>query len=359
MSSIDREFCPLSSSAWRATGLSYHSLNCFYRQQFGTKVWKLSVDAGCSCPNRDGTLATLGCIFCDPESFSPSRRLPPPHGERGRVRQALCLDQTAQRSGGHSIAAQLDAAIARRGRQHANERFVAYFQPGSNTYGPTDSLRAAYLEAIARPEVVGLAIGTRPDCASDEILDVLAEIAGKTWLIVEFGVQTVHDRTLDRIARGHHYDAFVDAYRRCRQRGLNVGVHVILGLPGESCEDMLETAQTLANLELHSVKPHNLYAVKNTVLADQVAAGQVRLPELAEYVGWLVDFLERLPGRFVIERLCGDAPRDYLVGPVWCLNKAGVRRAVDAEFHRRGTWQGCKAAGSLADASQTPRRTVE
>ncbi len=188
--------------------------------------------------------------------------------------------------------------------------------------------------------MVGLIIGTRPDCANEEVLDLLAGLAQRTWLVIEYGLQTVHDRTLDRLGRGHHFDAFLDAYRRTRQRNLNVGVHVILGLPGESRDDMLATARTLAGLDLHSVKPHNLYAVRNTVLADEVAAGRIRLPECDEYVGYLVDFLEELPERFVIERLCGDAPREYLLGPQWCLDKAAVRAAVEAEFRRRGTRQG-------------------
>ncbi|MEN6451075.1 MAG: TIGR01212 family radical SAM protein [Thermoguttaceae bacterium] len=241
-----------------------------------------------------------------------------------------------------SITSQLDAAIGRLKRRRAADRFIAYFQPGTNTYGPIDLLRHAYLEAASHPDVVGLAIGTRPDCVDDKILDVLAEVASRTWLIVEYGLQTVHDRTLDRLRRGHHYDAFVDAYQRSRQRGLDVGVHVILGLPGESRDDMLTTARTLAQLDIHSVKPHNLYAVRNTALAEQVLAGEVRLPEFDEYIGYLVDFLEELPGRFVIERLCGDAPPEYLAGPQWCLNKTAVRQAVDAEFRRRGSWQGCK-----------------
>jgi uncharacterized protein len=195
---------------------------------------------------------------------------------------------------------------------------------------------------LAHPLVAGLIVGTRPDCVSDEVLDLLASLAARTWLLIEYGLQTVHDRTLDRLNRGHHFDAFLDAYRRTRQRGLNLGVHVILGLPDESRDDMLATARTLAAMEIHSVKPHNLYAVRNTVLSDEVAAGRIRLPEFNEYVGYLVDFLQELPGNVVIDRLCGDAPPQYLLGPAWCLDKAAVRAAVEAEFARRGTWQGCR-----------------
>ena len=307
--------------AWRAAGLRYHALNFFYRRKFGTKVWKLSLDAGCNCPNRDGTLATSGCVFCDPESFSPSRRM-----------------------GLASIADQAQEGIRRLRRRYGVERFVAYFQPATNTYGPIDRLRSAYEQALSYPEVVGLAIGTRPDCVGEAVLDLLTELAKRTWLVVEYGLQTIHDRTLDLLNRGHHHSDFLDAYQRTRRRKIQIGVHVILGLPGESHDDVLATARHLAGLEIHSVKLHNLYAVRNTVLADEIAAGRVRLPEFREYVDLVVDFLEELPGNVVIERLCGDAPPEYLLEPRWCLDKAAVRSAVETEFRCRGTWQGCKAA---------------
>jgi radical SAM protein (TIGR01212 family) len=321
MSSTNLESPSRIRADWLASGLLYHRLNFFYQKRFGFKVWKLTLDAGCSCPNRDGTLATSGCTFCDPESFSISRR-----------------------RGWRSIAEQVDEGVGRLKRRYAAERFVAYFQPGTNTYGPIDQLRKAWQDGISRPDVIGLTIGTRPDCAGEDtfVLDHLAEMAKQTWVMVEYGLQTIHDRTLDRLNRGHHYDAFLDAYRRTRQRNLDVGVHVILGLPGESRDDMLATARELAKLEIHSIKLHNLYAVRNTALAEQVFAGQVRLPELSEYVEWVADFLEELPENVVIDRLCGDAPPEYLMGPQWCLNKAAVRAAVEAELRRRKTFQGCK-----------------
>ncbi len=302
---------------WHSAGLLYHSLNFFYRKKFGAKVWKLSLDAGCSCPNRDGTLATHGCIFCDPESFSPSRRLQLP-----------------------SIADQIDEGIRRLKQRYNAQRFVAYFQPGTNTYGPPEYLETLYRQAIAHPDVVGLAIGTRPDCVSDEILDLLAELAQKTWVTIEYGLQTIHDHTLDLLNRGHHYDAFLDAYRRTRLRNLDIGVHVILGLPGESRDAMLTTARELAKLKIHSVKLHNLYAVQHTQLANQVTSGQIRLPEFSEYVEYVADFLEETLAEVVIERLSGDAPRAYLVAPTWCLDKATVRAAVETELHRRNSRQG-------------------
>lgn len=306
---------------WRAAGLFFYSLNYFYQKQFGARVWKISIDAGCGCPNRDGQVGRAGCVFCDPASFSPSRR------------QAL-----------RPVCEQIDAGVAARRKSDPGAKFIAYFQPGTNTYGELDRLAAAYQQAIEHPDVVGLIVGTRPDCVSEPILDVLQRVAEQKWLLVEFGLQTIHDKTLARINRGHDYQAFCDAYRRSRARGLQLGVHVILGLPGESRGDMLATAEALATLELHSVKPHNLYAVRGTVLGEDVAAGRVTLLDREEYVSTLVDFLERLPGHFVIDRLCGDAPREYLIAPDWCLNKSAVREAVEAEFRRRGSWQG-KARG--------------
>jgi len=298
-------------------GLRYHSLNFFYQKKFGCRVWKVSVDGGFDCPNRDGTLGTGGCIFCDPASFSPSRRMALP-----------------------SITAQVQEGIRRLAPRYGAERFVAYFQPATNTYGPPTRLEALYEEAISHPKVVGLAVGTRPDCVGDDVLDLLAHISRRTWLSVEYGLQTIHDRTLEWLQRGHHYDCFLDAADRSRRRGLKIGVHVILGLPGETHEDMRATARELARLRVGSVKIHNLYAVKNTPLADLVSRGEVSFPALHQYAGWVVDFLEELPPDCVVDRLSGDAPPEYLIGPSWCLGKSAVRAAVEAEFRRRDSWQG-------------------
>ncbi len=226
--------------------------------------------------------------------------------------------------------------------RYAVQGFVAYFQPATNTYAPVDRLRSVFEEALSHPKVVGLAIGTRPDCVPDEVLDLLAELSNRTYLVVEYGLQSIHNRSLDWINRGHHFEAFLDAYKRSRQRNLNVGVHVILGLPGETREDMLATARELSRLQIHSVKLHNLYAVRNTPLAEMVARGEVQLPQFEDYVNIVVDFLELLPPECVIDRLSGDAPPQYLVGPNWCLDKTAIRAAVEAEFRRRGTFQGSK-----------------
>jgi radical SAM protein (TIGR01212 family) len=197
-----------------------------------------------------------------------------------------------------------------------------------------------YDEALAQPQIVGLVIGTRPDCVPDDVLDLLAEFASRTWLAVEYGLQSIHQRSLTWMNRGHGPEAFVDAVKRSQARGLRVGAHVILGLPGESLDEVRATAIALGQLGIHSVKLHNLHAVRGTPLGDWVAAGQIHLPDLTEYVPLAVDFLERLPPNCVIDRLVGDAPADCLIAPAWCRNKSAAQRAIDAELTRRDTWQG-------------------
>ena len=287
------------------------------RQRFGQRVQKVSIDAGFTCPNVDGTVAIGGCTFCDNRSFSPSRRIP---------RQAI-LDQ-------------INEGIRRIKLRYKADRFMAYFQPATNTYAPVERLRPLFEDALSHPQVVGMAIGTRSDCVSSEILDLLEELAGRCYLSIEYGMQTMHDRSLDWMNRGHHHDATVDAIERSRGLGFEICVHIMLGLPGETHEDMLATAHEVARLDVDSVKIHNLYAVKNTPLADQVASGEVTLINRDDYVRTLVDFLEILSPRCVIERISGEAPPDYFVGPAWCLDKPAILSAVNAEFESRDTYQG-------------------
>ncbi len=302
---------------WRAAGLRYFAYNFFLRERFGGRVQKVSLDAGFTCPNVDGTVARGGCTFCDNRSFSPSRRLP---------RQ--------------NIAGQIDEGIRRLKWRYDVDRFMAYFQPATNTYAPVAKLRPLYEAALAHPKIVGLAIGTRTDCVPDEVLDLLGEIAGRTHLSVEYGMQTMHDRSLDWMNRGHRHDATIDALERSRGRGFEICLHIMLGLPGESHLDMLATAREVARLRPDAVKIHNLYVVKNTPLADQFAAGEVTLLGRDDYIRTLVDFLELLPSDCVVERISGEAPPDYFVGPAWCLDKPAVRNAFFAEMLRRDTWQG-------------------
>jgi radical SAM protein (TIGR01212 family) len=277
----------------------------------------VSLEGGFGCPNRDGTLGTAGCVFCNPASFAPGRR-----------------------TASEPIRQQVEQAIQRLRARYGADRFVAYLQPGTNTYGPGSQLRAVYKEALADPRIVGLIVGTRPDCVENDVLDLLAELSRQTWLLVEYGLQTIHDRTLDWIGRGHRYDAFLDAVERTQERGIAIGAHVILGLPGESRDDMLATARELARLRIDAVKLHNLHAVRDTRLADMAARSEVRFSTLETYAGWVVDFLEELPAECVVDRLSGDASPQYLIDPSWCLDKSAVRAAIAAEFERRHTWQG-------------------
>jgi radical SAM protein (TIGR01212 family) len=197
-----------------------------------------------------------------------------------------------------------------------------------------------YFDALAHAEVVGMAIGTRPDCVPDEVLELLREVASQTYLSVEYGMQTIHDRSLDWMNRGHHHDAMIDAMDRSRGLGFEICGHVMLGLPGETHDDMLATAREVARLNLDSVKIHNLYAVKNTPLADQVENGEVELMGRDEYISTLVDFLELLPPTTIVERISGEAPGDYFIGPSWCLDKPSVLKALDDELLRRDSFQG-------------------
>lgn len=308
---------PTVGEAWRTAGLRYFAYNLHLRQRFGERIHKVSVDAGFTCPNVDGTVATGGCTFCDNRSFSPSRRLP----------------RT-------TIAGQIDEGIRRIRMRYRAQKFLAYFQPATNTYAPVERLRPLYEQALAHPRIVGLAVGTRPDCVPDPVLELLSEIATRAYVSLELGMQSIHDRSLVWMNRGHSFADFVDAVARCRGRGFETCAHVILGLPGETSADMLDTARALAELNVDAVKLHNLYVVRDTPLADQYAAGEVRLLERDEYVRTLVDFLELLPPSCVVERISGDAPPDYFVAPAWCLDKPATKAAIDAEFERRDTWQG-------------------
>jgi radical SAM protein (TIGR01212 family) len=310
-------FSSLTKYDWRAAKLRYYQYSFHLKRKYGVRVQRVSVDAGFTCPNVDGTVAVGGCTFCDNRSFSPSRRLP-----RQDIRE------------------QIDEGIRQLKRRYDCDHFIAYFQPATNTYAPVDKLRNLYEQALSHPNVVSLAIGTRPDCVPDDVLDLLEEFAGRMHLTVEYGMQTMHDKSLDWMNRGHHHDAMVDAMERSRGRGFEICAHIMLGLPGETHDEMLETAREVARLKLDDVKIHNLYAVDGTPLADQVRRGEVTLMERDEYLTTLVDFLELLPPEMIVERVSGDAPASFFLGPSWCLNKPAVLLALQAEFERRNTWQG-------------------
>jgi radical SAM protein (TIGR01212 family) len=311
-----------SEMDWRAEGLRYFGYSYYLKQIFGHRVQRVSLDAGFTCPNVDGTVALGGCTFCDNRSFSPSRRLP-------RI----------------NIMDQLEDGMSRLKRRYKCNHFMAYFQPATNTYAPVDVLRPLFEQAITHPDVVALAIGTRQDCVPNDVLDLLEELGQKVPLTVEYGLQTIHDKSLEWMNRGHLYDSFEDAMERSVGRGFELCAHIMLGLPGETHADMMATAKAVADSDLDAVKIHNLYAVENTPMAAQVRSGEVVLMERDEYVSTLVDFLEVLPPSMVVERISGEAPGDFFIGPQWCLDKQGVLKAVKEEFERRDSWQGSKYAG--------------
>jgi radical SAM protein (TIGR01212 family) len=295
----------------------YTDLNSYLRSLFGCRVQKITVDAGLTCPNRDGTLAVGGCIYCN---------------SRGSGTGAF--------SRGLSITEQLICGKKALARRYRARRFIAYFQSFSNTHAPVDRLKALYDEALAVPDVVGLAIGTRPDCISGPVLDLLAGYAADRLLWLEYGLQSARDATLKLINRGHDLACFLDAVRAARSRGLKVCAHVILGLPGETREDMLITARVLADAGIDGVKLHVLYVVKGTRLETLYRSGGYRCMDQPEYVERVCDFLEHIPPGAVIQRLTGDPHPQELVAPAWCLDKAATLSAIRAALERRDTWQG-------------------
>ncbi|MBW2503740.1 MAG: TIGR01212 family radical SAM protein [Deltaproteobacteria bacterium] len=295
----------------------YRSFSAHLRQHFGTRVHKISVDAGFSCPNRDGGREGSGCLFCDPTGSG-----------------AIGIDQR------QSVAVQIEQGKEVMTRKYKASLFMAYFQPFSNTNAPVDLLRTLYDEALAVPDVVGLSVGTRPDCLPEAVVELLAEYNQRTYFWLELGLQTSHDRTLAWLRRGHDLNQFLTAYDAAKQNKLKVCVHVILGLPGETRQEMLATADLLADLQVDGVKIHLLHVLRGTPLGELYAAGQFELLSQGDYVELVVDMLERLHPATLIHRLTGDGPRDLLLAPLWSLNKWEVLNAIHAELDRRGSSQG-------------------
>jgi hypothetical protein len=295
----------------------YYDFRTYLRNTFDARVAKLPIDAGFTCPNRDGRSGTGGCVYCDSRGSALRRSRPLP-----------------------SVTAQL-ATMRERYLRHGAERFIPYFQTFTNTYAPPARLRALWDEAVGfAPEVVGLAVGTRPDCVPDATLDLLAGYLPRGRVHLELGLQSAHPATIARIGRGHTREQFDDAAIRAAARGIEVVAHVILGLPGESAAMMRETAQALAALPIAGVKIHALLVLEGTALAGDWSAGQVPLPDLATYAGWVADFLELLPPGIFIERLTADGYRDILLAPEWARTKPAVLAAIERELERRDSRQG-------------------
>ncbi|TYT76213.1 TIGR01212 family radical SAM protein [Desulfobotulus mexicanus] len=298
----------------------FYDLNAFLRNHFGERVQKISVDAGMDCPNRDGLLGTGGCIYCNP---------------RGSGTGALGV--------GKSITEQILEGKRNMGRRYKARKFMAYFQSYTNTYAPLENLKAIWDEALSVDGVVGLAIGTRPDCVSEEILDLLESYVKKGILVwIEYGLQSVHDETLALIGRGHDFASFERAVTMTRGRGIFICVHVILGLPGEDEAMMQESARVLASMGIDGVKIHLLYVVKGTPLEGMYRGGDYVCMEEEVYVRAVCDFLEILPENMVIQRLTGDPHEDELVAPLWAMEKEKTRNAILERLEKRNTRQGSR-----------------
>lgn len=305
-------------------GKRYHSLNYFLREKFGEKVFKISLDAGFSCPNRDGTISKGGCVFCS---------------ERGSG------DFAGDRC--FSITKQFEDIKAMMNKKWKDGKYIAYFQAYTNTYAPIDVLKAKYEEAVTQDDVVGLAIATRPDCLKDEVLNLLEEYSKKVYTWVELGLQTSKDDTAKLINRGYKLEVFEEAVKKLRERNIDVVVHVIFGLPGESREDMLNTIGYLAKMDVQGIKLHLLHLMKNTPLEILYNKGMLKLLEMEEYLELITTAITMLPEEIVVHRLTGDAPRELLIGPIWSLRKWEVLNAIDKKLQDEDLYQGKNFIGGI------------
>ena len=296
----------------------YYSLNRYLRETFGEKVYKLALDGGMTCPNRDGTLDTRGCIFCSA-------------GGSGDFAEGRCA----------SVSEQIEKAKARiRGKSDA-AKFIAYFQSYTNTYAPAEYLESLFSEAIEEDCVVALSIGTRPDCLPEEVIDLLARLNQIKPVWVELGLQTIHEETARYIRRGYPLPVYEDALRRLKAAGITVIVHVILGLPGESREMMLATIDYLGGKHRpDGIKLQLLHVLEGTDLATEYRAGKFQTMEMEEYWDILFACLERLPPDMVIHRLTGDGPKRSLLDPLWTGDKKRVLNSMNRELQRRDVCQG-------------------
>ena len=295
----------------------FYDLNSYFRNIFGCRVQKITIDAGLTCPNRDGTISKGGCIYCN---------------SRG--------SGTGAHAEGLSVSEQLIAGKAALLRRYKAKKFIAYFQSYSNTYAPVEKLKSLYDEALSVKNIAGLSIGTRPDCINEPVLSLLENYAKDYLVWVEYGLQSAHDETLKLINRGHDYKCFKNAINSTKGRGIKICTHVILGLPGEEKSHILETAKAIAGLRIDGIKLHLLYVVKGTKMEEFYLSGKYRCLKQDEYAELVCDFLELLPEDMVIQRLTGDPHRDELVAPIWSLEKAKTLALIKNTLENRNSWQG-------------------
>lgn len=286
---------------------------------FGGTVYKVNVDAGFTCPNRDGTLGVSGCIYCNNDSFRP-----------GSCKPALTVSQ------------QVRKGIEHVGRRYKAEKFIVYFQAYTNTYAPVDELEALYKEALAEPSVVGLAVGTRPDAVDEEKLRMLESLAERYFILIEYGLQSIFDKSLEFIHRGHDYRTFRRAVDCTRGRGISIGAHIIAGFPTETREETLSMAEEISGLSIEFLKVHQLQVVKDTPLEKMFREDPFHTFKYGEYIDFITDFIERTDPAIVFQRLFATAPDDVLVAPHWDRNRHQILRDIERRLEERDTFQGKK-----------------
>ncbi|HSA07154.1 MAG TPA: TIGR01212 family radical SAM protein [Candidatus Gastranaerophilales bacterium] len=295
----------------------YNQYSRHLQEIFNCKVYKITIDAGFSCPNRDGTISKNGCIFCDTSgSFSQAH------------------------SNLLSIEKQLETSITRLKNRFKAEKFISYFQAFTNTYAPVEKLKVLYDSALSHPDVVGLSIGTRPDCIDDEKLDLISSYQKDYYVWIEYGLQSIHNKTLNYINRGHSFEDFVRAVELTKKRAIKTCAHVIIGLPGETKQDMLETAKVLAAMGIDGVKIHLLCVLEGTELENLYKNGDFQVLSSEKYVETVCDFLEMLPPSTTIHRIAGNGLKKLLIAPKWLDEKFKTLNMIDKELEKRNSYQG-------------------
>lgn len=297
----------------------YNDFSAWLSTLFPYKVQKISLNAGFTCPNRDGTVGYGGCTYCNNQTFNP----------------AYCRTEK-------SVTEQLEEGKQFFARKYPDMKYLAYFQAYTNTYGELLELKRKYEEALQVPDVVGIVIGTRPDCMPDELLDYLEELNRRTFLIVEYGVESTDNATLKRINRGHTFEAAEEAIRRTAEKGIRVGVHIILGLPGETNEQLIQQAGVLSSLPITTLKLHQLQLIKGTRMAAEFEKQpeDFHLYTADEYIDLVIDYVEHLNPRIVLERFVSQSPKELLIAPDWGLKNHEFTDKVRKRMRERDSWQG-------------------
>jgi hypothetical protein len=295
----------------------YNSFGSYIREKFGARVYKVNVDAGFTCPNRDGTIGTTGCIYCNNDSFRPNSCKPT-----------------------LSVSEQIRNGIIHIRKRYKAEKFLVYFQPYTNTYAPVEELERLYKAALTDPSVVGLAIGTRPDTVDNEKILLLEELAKRNFILIEYGLQSIYNRTLEFINRGHDYNSFLKALAMTKDRGIYSGAHVIVGFPTESKEEMLYMADEISHMPVDFLKIHQLQVIKDTPLEIMYREHPFHIFDYEEYLDFVSEFIGRLSPKIVLQRLFATAPDNILIAPRWDKSRQEILRDIEKRLELKDIYQG-------------------